>query len=68
MQEPPRKFPAWGLPLQWKVGGTIPRLWEIDLIQLQKKIRKKILETMLILFLVCEKYGGTIIHFNPIKF
>lgn len=27
--------------MQWKVSGTIPRLWEIDLIQLQKDKEKK---------------------------
>jgi len=30
-----REFPAWGLPMQWKVGGVILRWWKIDLIQLQ---------------------------------
>lgn len=27
--------------MQWKVSGTMPRLWEIDLIQLQKDKEKR---------------------------
>lgn len=27
--------------MQWKVSGTMPRLWEIDLIQFQKDKEKK---------------------------